>query len=506
MTFLPSTRFVSRLIPLLLIAVGALFSPVRAFAQLPPTDDSFTQQNAANTTHGSAASLDVLGSATAARTTYIRVNLSPLPAGLAGSNVSIATLDLFVNTVPAAGTFDVYLVGSAWAEDAITYNTAPKLGAKVASAIPVSTSMAKDYVVVNVTPAVQAWLNGTSNNGLALVPSAGSTISVTFNSKESTTASHDPDIDVELVSAGPQGPMGFPGAPGPQGPAGATGATGAAGATGNQGPTGATGPAGPQGVRGPQGLPYNPLQVALLRWYPANLSGLQFAVGTNPGGIVFDGANIWVAIAATNTVSELHASDGAMLGTFSVGGTYPYQLAYDGGNIWVTNLTSSSVSKLQASDGATLGTFNVGVNPSDIAFDGANIWVTNVDSNTVSELRASDGATLGTFSVGVFPWGITFDGVNIWVTNRGDNTISKLRTSDGSVLGTFNVGANPSYIAFDGTNLWVANAASNTVSEVRASDGSNVGTFNTGANPITIAFDGANIWVVNELSNSVSKF
>ena len=40
---------------------------------------------------------------------------------------------------------------------------------------------------------------------------------------------------------------------------------------------------------------FNPLQVALLRWYEANESGATFAVGNGAQGVAYDGANIWVA-------------------------------------------------------------------------------------------------------------------------------------------------------------------------------------------------------------------
>lgn len=49
----------------------------------------------------------------------------------------------------------------------------------------------------------------------------------------------------------------------------------------------------------------NTLEVALLRWYPANQSGASFAVGTGPRGIAFDGANIWVANYGSDSVSKL---------------------------------------------------------------------------------------------------------------------------------------------------------------------------------------------------------
>jgi DNA-binding beta-propeller fold protein YncE len=105
----------------------------------------------------------------------------------------------------------------------------------------------------------------------------------------------------------------------------------------------------------------NPLQIALKHWYAAN-STTSFTVGTDPTGIAFDGANIWVTNFADATVSKLRANDGALLGTFAVG-SKPYNAAFDGANIWVTNQGDNNVTKLRASDGAVLGTFAVGSPP-----------------------------------------------------------------------------------------------------------------------------------------------
>jgi DNA-binding beta-propeller fold protein YncE len=112
----------------------------------------------------------------------------------------------------------------------------------------------------------------------------------------------------------------------------------------------------------------NPLQVALLYWYPANKI-TTFAVGAEPQGIAFDGTDIWVA-----------------------------------------NFDSSNVTELQASTGKLLGTFAAGTNPEGVAFDGANVWVANYGSNKVTKLRASDGTVLGAFAAGTNPWGVAFDG------------------------------------------------------------------------------------------------
>jgi len=233
-----------------------------AAAQIPATDDSYTASSNPNSNYGSQSMLDVIGPGV---NSYIRFDLTALPAKLTGSNVSKATVRLNVNGVTTAGTFDVYEVTKSWTEGAITYSNAPPLGTKVNSAVMIPTSK-RNFIDVDVTQAVQDWLNGVQGNyGIALVPSSGSSISVSFDSKENTSTSHDPELTVSLISAGPQGPAGptgptgpkgdtgTTGAQGPQGPQGATGAPGAQGPQGPQGTTGATGPIGPQGPQGPTG-------------------------------------------------------------------------------------------------------------------------------------------------------------------------------------------------------------------------------------------------------------
>jgi DNA-binding beta-propeller fold protein YncE len=59
-------------------------------------------------------------------------------------------------------------------------------------------------------------------------------------------------------------------------------------------------------------------------------------------------------------------------------------VAFDGYYIWVASY-NNDVTKLRASDGANMGTFTVGSSPYLLAFDGANIWVTNAGSGTVSK-------------------------------------------------------------------------------------------------------------------------
>jgi len=106
-------------------------------------------------------------------------------------------------------------------------------------------------------------------------------------------------------------------------------------------------------------------------------------VGNEPVGITFDGANIWTANSGDGTVTKLRASDGSLLGTFSVGSILPYGLAFDGANICVTG--SPCIDELRASDGAQIGLFRLPNAGTGVAFDGANIGA-NFYTNVVAKV------------------------------------------------------------------------------------------------------------------------
>ena len=163
-----------------------------AYAQITPLGDSYINTAAPTTNYGAATLLDVNG---AKQTTYIQFNLASIPAT---ASVSQATLKLYVNAVTTAGSFNVDYVNGAWSEGTIDSSNAPPLGAAIASNVSVTTADKNQYILVNVTSAVQAWLNGSeANNGVALV--ANSTFNATFDSKESTTTSHPAELDIAFA-------------------------------------------------------------------------------------------------------------------------------------------------------------------------------------------------------------------------------------------------------------------------------------------------------------------
>ena len=183
---------------IVLLWMNAMLVP--ALAQFTPSQDAFTDSSKPTINFGAATTLGVENSAAAIQTTYIQFDLSSIPAGFNGSNVAKATLKLFVNSVGTAGNLNVDFINGTWAEKTLNANNAPPLGGAIASGIPLATTNKNDYLLIDVTSAVQAWLNGTeANNGLALV--ADSPLASTFDSKENAAQSHTAELDIVFNGA-----------------------------------------------------------------------------------------------------------------------------------------------------------------------------------------------------------------------------------------------------------------------------------------------------------------
>jgi trimeric autotransporter adhesin len=179
-----------------------------AWGQLSVTGDTYVSGATPTTANGSSTSLVVQGSTTIPPKpsfSFVQFDLTSL-GGVTSSEIQKATLRLYVTAVSAGGNFDVIEVTSPanWAEATLTYNTAgasSPTGTVLASGVPVLYPSGKyQYILVDVTTALKDWLNGTANNGIALVPSPSgaytSPISATFSSKEDTTYSHEPGLIV----------------------------------------------------------------------------------------------------------------------------------------------------------------------------------------------------------------------------------------------------------------------------------------------------------------------
>lgn len=177
------------------MAVLMLLVATVTHAQITPSQDAYTNSASPTTNYGAAVTLGVVNSAASIQTTYIQFDLSSIPAGYKSSNIVKATLKLYVNTVVTAGSFNLDFVNGAWTEKKVTSSLAPALGATIVASMPLTSANVKNYVLLDITSAVGAWLDGTqANDGIALV--ANSPLSATFDSKENTAQSQPPEIDI----------------------------------------------------------------------------------------------------------------------------------------------------------------------------------------------------------------------------------------------------------------------------------------------------------------------
>ncbi len=211
-------------------------------AQAPPSADTYVSSATPKTNYGASPILVVQPGTT----TFVQFNLSTLPTG---ASVNKATLRLYVDAVLTGGSFDVFPVNGVWSESTLTYNTPPPaLGNSATGNKPVAitTASSNKFFLIDITPLVQAWVNGTvANNGVALALTSSNGI-FSFDAKESLLTGNGPELEIVLNGpAGPQGIQGIPGATGPVGPQGPQGIPGTPGSIGPTGPQGLQGPPGP---------------------------------------------------------------------------------------------------------------------------------------------------------------------------------------------------------------------------------------------------------------------
>src|SRR6202012_5069186 len=110
--------------------------------------DSYVNSAYPTTNYGALTNLYVGGSGT----TFIQFDLSSLPSGTTSSQISMATLRVFVNRVNTSGPVTVQAVTGSWSESGITYASMPAIGSTVSSFTPAA---ANQFITVDVTSLVQ---------------------------------------------------------------------------------------------------------------------------------------------------------------------------------------------------------------------------------------------------------------------------------------------------------------------------------------------------------------
>jgi sugar lactone lactonase YvrE len=198
-----------------------------------------------------------------------------------------------------------------------------------------------------------------------------------------------------------------------------------------------------------------------------DVTTLTSTLGGPANSITTDGDFIWTANSTFSnsggSVSKVDPGTGDVT-TFTTGFSQPNGILYDGANIWVADVVAGTLLKLN-SNGAILQTVVLGNGPQNPIFDGTNIWAPNAVSSSVTVVRASTGTVLATLSGNGlnFPTNAAFDGQRILVTNEIDDSVSLWKAADLTPLGSFNAGtgSNPLGACSDGINFWVTLAGTN---------------------------------------------
>src|SRR3989442_4372165 len=122
-----------------LVCVGApLLGPREASATLAELAADTSTKAGSRANHGVARALQIAGPPASNRVqkTFLKFDLSTLPPGTSGSDVTRAMLTVFANRVNVPGMLDALRVTSAWSEATVTGTHEPMLGAAVATARP----------------------------------------------------------------------------------------------------------------------------------------------------------------------------------------------------------------------------------------------------------------------------------------------------------------------------------------------------------------------------------
>ena len=172
----------------------AAFSTSVLALTLPVSEDTSTSGNAfLARTAGKDTALHV----SAARQGLIRFEAGAFADSVAAADVSKARLILYLNSVAAPGALTLHRVKQDWSEHAATV---PAYDPTPLATIPASSVVGKQFIIVDVTAAVQAWLREPGTDfGFAIAASGGAR--VLLGAKEGPGSGHPAQLQIETGDA-----------------------------------------------------------------------------------------------------------------------------------------------------------------------------------------------------------------------------------------------------------------------------------------------------------------
>ncbi len=198
------------------------FAPFSVSAiDVPIADDAMVVASSTTFNYGIHVNLNVSGLASSVRWSYLYFNVANfVPAGTKPDDIEKAVLRLYPATVTTAGAISVFNVTGPWLEGRkngaagapgtttppvlpeITNTNKPTDEGVPETTFTLQTTNADEFFSLDITLLVKEWLGGppaTTNFGIVLKPATGSVVNVAFDSKENTTNTKQPTLNVTLV-------------------------------------------------------------------------------------------------------------------------------------------------------------------------------------------------------------------------------------------------------------------------------------------------------------------
>jgi ABC-type transport system substrate-binding protein/class 3 adenylate cyclase len=170
-----------------------------------------------------------------------------------------------------------------------------------------------------------------------------------------------------------------------------------------------------------------------------------------PAAIVVNDQGVWVADSLGDAITPIDPGTDHVLPSVPVG-DQPVDLVNDGEELWVANAASGSVSRVVGGD--QVQPVDVGRGPQAVALGAGVIWVANSLDGTVSRIDPDTNSTDAT-RVGEGPTDLAFGGGFVWVSLGSAGSVKRIDPGSGSVT-TIALGSYTDSVAVADGALWVS--------------------------------------------------
>jgi YVTN family beta-propeller protein len=170
-----------------------------------------------------------------------------------------------------------------------------------------------------------------------------------------------------------------------------------------------------------------------------------------PAAIAVNDQGVWVADSLGDTLTPIDPETDDVLASVPVG-DQPIDLVDDRGELWVANAASGSVSRVLGGD--EVQPVDVGEGPQAVAVGAGVVWVANSLDGTVSRIDPDTNNT-DADSIGEGLTDLAFGGGSLWVSLGSAGSVKRIDPLSGSVT-TISLGSFAGSVAVGDGALWVS--------------------------------------------------